>query len=331
MNILLIRMDRLGDLICTLPVDQHPDLITGRYSTQWMISKGLGAVLDCARPPRRGWENQLKFSWTNLWQLTKKLRKEKFDKVILFYAPWWVAAACFFAQIPQRYSPRSRWFQFLFFNKTLRQTRSRSEKHEADYNWELLNFAITGSPLSKQPAPVLTLKGQTSKTLDLPKNYIVLHPGMGGSALNWPMSNYVELAKQIISLGKNVVVTGTATDAPWLESIETPLRQMPNVFWLVGQLDLPSLIFVLEKSDATVAPSTGVIHLAASTGVKTIGLYSPVRVQTPIRWGPRGDRAKAIVPSVSCPATTRCLGTECPFYFCLTQITPEQILNEILK
>jgi heptosyltransferase I len=330
-KVLLIRMDRLGDLVCTLPVDQHPKITEQGSSSRWLISKGLSPVLECTAPARNFWSIDLKFSWQNFTGLLRTLRKEDFDKVILFYAPWWVALACLVGGIPQRYSPRSRWFQILFFNKTLRQNRSRSTKHEAEYNWDLLHWALTGEAESPLATPTLKLQSHNAPPFTLPESFVVIHPGMGGSALNWPSKHYLELAKKLSAAGPSVLITGTAGDLPWLTELEAPLKAIPNVHWLVGKFDLKTLIYVLSKSRAVVAPSTGVIHLAASTGVKTLGIYSPIRVQTPTRWSPRGLRSQAFAPSVECPATTKCLGPNCKFYACLDLITPEQIFNEIQR
>lgn len=375
-------MDRLGDLVCSLPMDQHPELQKKSTSVEWLISKGLEPVMECSQPPRKYWSVDVKFSFSHLWNLIQKLKAAQFTHVILFYAPWWVAGACWLAGIPHRYSPRSRWFQILFFNHTLKQKRSLSEKHEADYNWDLLHWSLTGekvqeaytqeksqattpqekssalsliqqsstlssSSQKKSPvlnsteqsliptasiitAPFLELKSDAPLPTSLPPEFIVLHPGMGGSALNWPTSSYLDLAQRLLALGKKVVITGTPGDQEWLAPLEKPLRSQPGVFWMVGQLNLKTLIAVLARSTATIAPSTGVLHLAASTGTKTIGIYSPIKVQTPIRWGPRGKKAIALTPaSTPCPATTTCLGASCQYFFCLEKITPEQIIREI--
>lgn len=324
-------MDRLGDLICTLPVDQHPLFLDKSNSVYWLISNGLEPVLECTKPKRFYWPTGTSFSWLKFINLIKMLKVENFDKVVLFYSPWWVALACFFASIPERYSPRSRWFQLLFFNHTLRQNRSQSEKHEADYNWELLHWSLTGERKYQLPTPFLYLKSEIILPIQLPNSFIVIHPGMGGSALNWPAKSYLELAQKLSAIGKEFIITGTANDFEWLKELETPLKLLEKCHWLVGKLDLKSLIYVLSRSEATIAPSTGVLHLAAATGAKTIGIYSPIRVQSPKRWAPRGTQTLTLVPSVKCPATKKCLEASCKEYPCLDTITADYIIKEVLK
>lgn len=329
MNVLLVRMDRLGDLICTLPVDQHPILLNPDSKTMWLVSKGLETILRFSNPTRNCFASELAFSWSNLTLLINAIRSQKYDKVILFYAPWWVGLACRLAGIPDRYSPRSRWYQFFFFNHTLKQSRSRSDKHEAEYNWDLVNWALSTQETSQLTLPFLELKSESTPKIALPQNYVVIHPGMGGSALNWPPQHYLDLAKTLSHRGQSIVITGTVADLPWLKDIEVSLKQIPNVHWKVGEYDIPTLINVLANSIATIAPSTGVLHVAASTGVKTIGIYSPIKVQTPKRWAPRGKQIKTLTPQVECEARTKCLGETCKHFPCLHKITPEQVIKEL--
>ena len=43
-KILLIRLDKIGDLICTLPADQVLD--ESVYDVTWVVQKGLGSIVD---------------------------------------------------------------------------------------------------------------------------------------------------------------------------------------------------------------------------------------------------------------------------------------------
>jgi len=67
------------------------------------------------------------------------------------------------------------------------------------------------------------------------------------------------------------------------------------VRWLVSELTTAELLDVLAQAKSVVAPSTGVLHLAASLGTPALGLYSPRIVEHPRRWAP-----KASMPPTSC-------------------------------
>jgi ADP-heptose:LPS heptosyltransferase len=118
---------------------------------------------------------------------------------------------------------------------------------------------------------------------------------MSGSALNWPQEKYGALIAEYVK-NSVVVITGTKADMAHLTEIEKKWKLHPQVRWLVDQLTTGNLLAVLSHARKVVAPSTGVVHLAASLGVETVGIYSPARVQSAIRWSPRGDKARAVSP-----------------------------------
>lgn len=187
----------------------------------------------------------------------------------------------------------SQWHSFLFFNRGVRQKRSLAECNEFEYNIRLLEDGL-GFPrgrLVREPLRLWTKSGRPTALPSSVSQYIVVHPGMGGSALNWPIPRYAELIRR---LGPHVVITGTPADSSFLEPLRDLLKDAPNVIWMDGRLSGAELIWVLQNARAVVAPSTGVLHLAASTGVPTLGLFSQIRVQRAIRWGPLGPRTAVV-------------------------------------
>lgn len=298
-KILLIRLDKIGDLISTMCVDQSVALKD--YQITWAIAKGMGFIPDSSDPKRNYLELKKDDSKTSLKILQDYLRENKPDVAVSFQAPWWVNYALWSAGVPVRAGVKSQWHSFLFLNKGLRQKRSRAIKHEADYNLDLLHHALNWK--QTEPTPILTLKAPRSLELLAfhrltEKQYVVVHPGMAGSALNWPIGNYIALIKQLTT-STTVVLTGTDGDEPWLKDIKTVFKNDPKVLNLQSKLKTSELFTILKNSKAVVVPSTGVAHMAASLGANVIGLYSPMRVQHPTRWAARGEHVQIFMPTVS--------------------------------
>jgi ADP-heptose:LPS heptosyltransferase len=295
-RILLIRLDKIGDLISTLPVDQAA--VLKNHDVRWVISKGLSFIPDHAMPHRQYLELSKEDWKASLKILVNDIRKFKPDVAVSFQAPWWVNYALWMEGVPVRAGVLSQWHSFLFLNKGLRQKRSRAVQHEADYNFDLLRYAL-GDNTPRPATPVLKLVVPENPNL-LAKyhlttnNYVIVHPGMAGSSLNWPISCYVTLIEKIIATTP-VVLTGTPADEPFLKDIKEHFKNTPRVIVLQNLLSAPELLTVLKNSKAVVVPSTGVAHIAASLGVKTLGLYSPIRVQHPRRWAARGDNVTIFV------------------------------------
>ena len=326
-----IRLDKIGDLICTLPVDQVDDLRD--WEITWIIAKGLSFVTDHSVPRRKYLELDKNDPATSKQRLEQFLKEFRPDVAISFQAPWWVNYLLWKNGVAQRIGVISKWHSLLFLNAGLRQKRSQSIKHEADYNLDLVR-KITDASIHETTAPVLKLKADSFAELFSryglrTKGYVVVHPGMAGSALNWPIENYVELIEKLV-LQIPVVLTGTAADEAWLRDIRLKFQNHPRVLNLQSQLNPAELLAVLAEAHSVYAPSTGVLHLAASLGTKVFGFYSPVQVQAAIRWGARGRQVHLFTPEVSCPAKHHCLREACPHYLCMRRISVSQILTEPL-
>ena len=335
-KVLLIRLDKIGDLICTLPADQILD--PALFEVTWVIQKGLGKLLDLADKKYRYLEIDKNNPNPAQEMFSQFLLQNNFDIAVSFQCPWWINFELFKSRIPQRIGVLSQWHSFLFLNAGLRQKRSQAIKHEFQYNLELVEKITGPSPRDAHDLVFRFQKPTSSKTLEKfgLVNYIVIHPGMMGSALNWPQSKYIEHIHFLLEQNKKIVITGTKADDPYLTEIrkvfgpESAAAEQYNekykdqIFWLQNQLDFSELLEVLNYAEYVIAPSTGVAHMAASLGKDIKAIYSPIKVHHPTRWAPRAIRPdqhiEIFFPSAQCPATKHCLGATCPHYNCMNQI-----------
>lgn len=296
-KVVLIRLDKIGDLICSLPADQI--LNPNEYDVTWVVQKGLGAVVELGALKRKYFELDKSNPVVAAADLKKILSDINPDVAISLQCPWWVNFELFKAGVPVRSGVKSQWHSFLFLNRGIRQKRSRAEQHELDYNLDLVRETFR-LPQTKEylyfeiAPPADNIKTIQEHHLNA-KDYVVVHPGMMGSALNWPQSSYIECIEYLISKRKKIVITGTAADENYLNEIKTKFTNHPNVVWLQSKLTLSQLVSVLSLSEYVVAPSTGVAHLAAGVGATVKGIYSPVRVHHPRRWAPRGPHVEVFM------------------------------------
>lgn len=395
LKLLFIRLDKIGDLVCTLPCDEHPWLLAENASTCpvtpstsnstaslgpvekfWIIQKGNEFILENSLPPRKYLVLDKSKPKESQQKLSDFLKENHFDAAFSFQSPWWVNWTLFKAKIPQRFGVLSQWHSFLFLNQGLRQKRSRAEKHEADYNFEIVDQGINHlhklvnklPPQKSDEEETLTLKTPILK-MQAPDNdallakwhlttdnYFVVHPGMAGSALNWQPSQYIEFIESYLKQfpKKTIVITGTPQDEAYLIDIKVHFANHNRVIVLQNQINTRELLTVLKNSSGLLAPSTGVLHLAASLGVPCYGIYSPIKVQHPQRWAARGERVFIFLPSFlevapsspavtnsshststaesnrkNCPANFKCLKDNCPKYDCMKEVLPSTILSSI--
>ncbi len=304
-DIVLVRMDKIGDLVVSLPVDEHPAL-SGRR-VHWFITTGLGFVADQAAPKRQALEFKRGFSVFEFFRMVGWLKKHRPQTIVLLHCPWWVSMAAKWAGVPERIGRKSQWHSWLFLNLHVKQKRSQADRHESDFNFDLVEHGFNRLGLRRTtnleflkktylrllaPNPFRTLEVRGLKS----RAYRVVHPGMAGSALNWPPENFVALIEKL-ALEMPVLITGTKSDHKYLAGVVS-VKNLPNVHWLVDELKVFELLDLLSQAKSVVAPSTGVLHLAASLGTPVLGIYSPRKVEHPRRWGPKGLYATYLVPQI---------------------------------
>lgn len=297
----LVRVDKIGDLVLSLSLDESAALT--EYNCTWLISEGLAFVPNFSVKKKHFFEIKKQFGLNNFLKLLRLIRIHQPQLAVILYAPWWVALAFWLARTPLRIGRKSQWYSYLFFNYGVRQSRSLSEFHESEYNQKLLEEGLkqAGHKFTTSSLPYLQLSNANS--LDVlskfnlkKKNYLIIHPGMFGSALNWPLQSY----KNLILFLKDkiqIVITGTATDQNILKPLQTELSSISSILWLNERLTTTDLIAVLQEARAVIAPSTGVLHLAAATGTPVVGIYSPRTPELARRWGPRGPHAITLSPN----------------------------------
>ena len=327
-NALFIRLDRMGDLILTLPCDQR---VKEHFKVHWAVPNGMDFVVKNSLPQREFSTFKKNFNFPLFSQFFQMVKKVQPDVSISFHVPWWVNLALFLAGVKVRGGVLSQWHSYLFLNKGLRQKRSQCEHHEMEYNFLLTEhcFDLKSDPSRWVP---LTLKEPEALELafNTKQDYFVVHPGMGGSALNWPVKKYADLIDQL-SQKAPVVITGTRSDEVWLKPLKMFLKENNQVVWLDNQLNGYQLLKLLKSAKATVAPSTGVLHLSASLGVASLGIYSPIQVHQAKRWGPKGSKTHTFAPDLKCPAQFECLEKECPSYFCMETIEVGPVAQKALS
>ena len=348
LRILVVRPDRLGDVMLSTPVFES---VKRHYSNSHLtilvknnvlpILKGLISIDHAITFDPDGIHAGIR----GFFRLFKEIRQGKFQIAVVLQSHRKIAAALFLARIKIRVGPLSKLHSFLFYNRGIRQRRSKVEMHEADYNLQLLQslgiHTQSKEILTRVDIPQTTLEASRRWLLERgwrPKEALVLiHPGMGGSALNWPEEHYQELVYRLAQEGKQVLVTGGPTEGELLDRMESSLGEFKSrVLFYRGspQAGIDYWGGLCFYSQLVIAPSTGPLHVAVALKKPVVTFYPPIRVQSPRRWGPYVEdpcQASVWVPQVECGQDFECLGKKCKDFPCMKTLSVGQTLNEIGK
>ena len=221
-----------------------------------------------------------------------------------------------------------RWFNWLYCNYRVDFSRLRSRSHESQLNFKLLApFGIYWDCYNTEMAAfyglVPSLHNQNG-TLSHDYFNLIIHPKSKGSAREWHLDNFLELAKALPTDKFRIFVTGLKEEGEVMEEELPELFRLPHVTNMTGKLNLDELMSFVSQVDGLIACSTGVLHLAAALGKYSLGLYSPMKPIHPGRWMPIGKKANYLVIDKNCSDCKR--RKECR---CVNEITVAQVKERL--
>ena len=331
-NILIVRTDRIGDLVLTVP-------LAGLLKKHFPESKVTFLIASYTAPIIQNHpfiDEYIIFE--NNKDILHEITAKNFDTAILVHPTFTLAKLLFKSKIPVRISTGFRWYSFLFTNKIF-EHRKYGTKHELEHNVDLLKPLGINEKINTenvafniQPNPKAIQK--VTNTLNL-YNYsnsrktIIIHPGSRGSAIDLPENRFKELISNLAQqLNYNIILTGSKSEIKLCER----LANGNNVINLSGKLSLEELIALISIGDLFIANSTGPLHIAAALGKFVVGFYPPVPALSATRWGPYTNNKVLFIPDVPC--SNSCTKNECLKLNCMSLINMNNVLesvNEILQ
>ena len=328
-NIIISRIDSLGDVVLTLPVagvlkELYPGskiTFLGSHYTKPLVdaSVNIDAFMD----------------WSALRGLPDGERLRAFtsinaDVIVHVFPNRDIAKIAAAAAIPVRLGTGRRFYHWLYCNRKVNVARRGSQLHEALLNLKLLVPLGAKTTYSLSEIPPLyglkrigPLRDEIKQLLSPDKINLILHPKTKGSAREWGLANFSRLVDLLPVEGFQLFVTGTYEDGKALKGFLQTHRQ--RVVDLTGRMNLAELISFIHAADGLVAASTGPLHIAAALDKFALGLYAPMRPIHAGRWAPVGKNADYLMLDKNCEDCRKTL--ECA---CIQSITPEEVLSRIM-
>ena len=296
-KILIVRNDKLGDFMLIWPAvsllkKQFPQAtiiaLVNRY-TEPMASLCPwidDVIMDVTEGS--GFFRSLK--------LSALIRDSDIDISISFFSTMHTALAIWLAGVSVRIAPATKLAQ-IFYNRRLRQKRSRSEKPEYLYNIDLVEYLVSvmGRPaLPVDKPPYLKFEAEDSEAIrrqfkkdngiSEQAKLVFLHPGSGGSA---PALNQRQFAALIDRLSVRQDWFFVITAGPGELELATrvaELAETDNKTVYESTSGLNEFSLFLSIADLFFSGSTGVLHIAGALDVPTVAFYTRRQSATSLRW-----------------------------------------------
>jgi heptosyltransferase III len=327
-HIAISRTDSIGDVLLTLPIaawlkEKYPSCKITFFCRSYTapIVKHYEAIDDIVKID-------------DLLTLSKKeqvdaIESLNLDAVVHVFPKKELAKLFKKALVPTRIGTSHRLFHLNTCNVRINFTRKNSLLHESQLNFELIRpFGLSEIP-SLEEINAFTTYFQTENQ-ELPnelntlidKKYIVLHPKSQGSAREWPIEKYIELAKQLIVNNYAVVFTGTEQEG---KLFRKELPKDPNCYDSTGKLTVDQLIWLIKNASGLVACSTGPLHIAGFLNTKAVGLFSPRIPIHPGRWKPLGFHSSTLVFDENCSTCQNKKACDC-----ISNISVDHVFTSII-
>jgi heptosyltransferase-2 len=328
-KVLLVRTDRLGDVILSTPVATALKKHFANISVTFLVCRYTAEITRCHPHVDETLEIDGDEVANERLRLVQALRRRKFDAAVILYPRPQLAWAAWSGGIPQRIGTGYRWYSFLF-NRRVFEHRKTAARHEAEYNLHLLKpLGIDAEEVEFHFALARTEEEQINTRLDVlgvGKKPIILHPGSGGSARDWPPEHFARLADHFHNdLGMQAVLTGAAGEEALIASIRRQSATKP--LSLCGRLTITELAVLFRRAAVFVGNSSGPLHLAVMVGAPVVAFYPPIRACRPERWGPYGRLPDVLMSQQE--ECWRCRSSQTQFCECMRAISVEAALQKI--
>ena len=171
-----------------------------------------------------------------------------------------------------------------FFYKQLVET---ADLHVIDQYRRLAEF-IAGSPLPNctplLPRDEEAEAGIARKIGDTRANLVLINPGAGWGAKQWPAERYGEVARTLASNGLKPIVNY----GPGEQELASRVQKASGDIAQLSSCSLSELIALTRRAKLFIGGDTGPLHLAAALRVPIVAIFGPT---DPARNGPYGTNS----------------------------------------
>jgi len=181
-----------------------------------------------------------------------------------------------------------------------------TQAHTTD-NARRLVAAVFGEAIRKDVAPAFVVPNDARQDAarllsSVRRPVVAIHVSGGRSIKQWDPERFAEIARRLIaSVDATIVLTGSAADRPLVDFVK---RQLPvaRAIDVSGQAELLALAGILERADLLITGDTGPMHLAAAVSTPVVAIFGP---SDHARYGPRGAFDRIVRVDLPCAPCNR--------------------------
>jgi ADP-heptose:LPS heptosyltransferase len=197
--------------------------------------------------------------------------------------------------------------------------------HQLDYY-----LACVGGQPSATTIPEISLQPEAEAWSDEywrhhglgERRVMAIGPGSGAREKNWPERFFKQIADwwRQHTAGVVIIILGPVEE----ERGGYPALSREPV--IARNLSLGQVVALLARVDLYLGNDSGLTHLAAALGVRTVALFGPSDIE---RWAPRGRKVTLLAQKVECSPCELDMMRNCPHRKCLSALSPDSVIAEL--
>lgn len=313
-NILLIRLDRLGDVVLTTPAIRAVRRTYPKAKVHLLVA---------------GYTRDLVVNDPDVDKVLvyKKDKLEKdYDLAIAFHPGFkqnYIAYSCG-AKTRIGYTG---WGGGFFLTRKLKDDRARRVRHEVVSALEVADLAgCNTGDVSLHVSVTDSGEGFAQEFFGLNglsgAPVIAIHPGARQDYIRWPKEGFAKVADRLIKdHGVKVILIGSESERGLVEAVASLMEEKP--VFAVG-LSLTGLVSVIKRCALFIGNSTGPMHIAAGSGVPVVAIFGPAHPLDSFKeWGPWSRNNIVVNKVLNCP---HCHPSECGGFECMKLVTSKDVL-----
>lgn len=340
-NVLLIRLDNLGDMLLTTPAfhavrEALPaarlTLLASPVGAQvGSLNPDIDAVIVYQAPWMDPW-GKLPLDSQREQQIIAQIKELHFDGAIIFtsfrQSSLPAAYLCYLADIPLRAAASIDGPGSLL---TTRHKHPVEMMHEVRRGLDLVSalgmttthddmvLQVPDSAWSRISTLLATARGEK-------RPLVVVHPGCSMPARTYPPELYTVVIRLLVEqLDAFVVVTGSDDEQGLVADVlaGVPTEYHHATLSLAGVLSFAELCALIQMADLTITNNTGPMHISAALKTPVVALFA--LTNPPEQWGPWHVPHRQLYHDVSCRI---CYQRICPYqHECLRLVSPEMVIT----
>jgi len=281
-SVLVVRPDRLGDVVLSTPVYASIKASIPGVKVTVLVDQSNAGLL--ANNPHV--DAVLEWDSKRPWKIFRALRRGKYDLAFTLNKTFSATAAVLTllsgAACRVGYqNPQSAWMV------DVQVPIDNNPRHEVENNLKLLK-AVRLPKI--HPAPQLFFNAQEEQTIDALLNakrkhpdrpLILIKPGTRVPEWGWRLEKFQKVAKQLIDTeaAEVFLISGPGEEKmteDFMSSMDRPPVRLPP-------LSIMELASLIQKSDLLFCNHTGIMHLASAVNTPVLAIFKHGEIA---RWGP---------------------------------------------